>query len=107
MKRITAVKFDQLQMISPDSFNHFLPYSYACDLWSMACYYNGLQNDFVKADEEHEVVKSFQLFDEVSKEVTGFNVRAHRKFNRVQWFKLLLGSELCAYSRQQLTAIVV
>ena len=106
MNSITINQFDKLKKLSEAKFSHYLDYSEAKDLWSRSVYYNKLQNQFIKDNEESEVVTSLQLFDEETKEVNGFSIRANKNYSRFQWFTLLLGSSLYTYSRQQLKEIV-
>ncbi len=107
MEQISVYKFEQLRTIAKNTYNHPLAYSSACNLWSMVLYYTKLQNNFIQDNEAYEIVRSFQLFDEKTETVTGFNVRACSNYNRLQWFKLLLGSSLSIYSRQQIKEILI
>ena len=106
MSRITLNTFNQLKAVATKQFNYYIEFSEANDTWQRAVYYNKLQNQFIKDDEPGEVVQSIQLYDEETKSVKHFSVRAKKQYSRLQWFTLLLGASLCTYSRQQLNAVL-
>ena len=106
MKQITFETFNQLSAVARKQFDYNIEFSEARDMWAMSVYYNKLQNQLIADNEENEAVRSFQLFDEESKEVRSFSIRANKKYSRLQWFILLLGVSLCTLSRQQINTIL-
>ena len=106
MSRITLNTFTRLKSVAARQFDYYLEFSEGNDTWQRAVYYNKLQNQFIKDDEQGEAVTSLQLFDDETNSVKWFTIRASKNYSRLQWFTLLLGASLCTYSRQRLNAIM-
>ena len=104
---MTQETYSQLKTVANKQFNYFLKFSEARSLWRLSIYYNKLQNQFLKDNEPEETVKIFYLYDEETKQAKRFLVKAKKKYSRLQWFVLLLGSDLCIYSRQQIKALPI
>jgi len=100
-------KFSELQKLVSDVYNgHYLDYRSIKDTWSMAVYYNKLQNDFINSNDLNEVVLTVSLFNEESNNVESYTIRAKKNFSRKQWFILLVGRDMYNVSAQRLIKTV-
>jgi hypothetical protein len=76
------------------------------EYWTRAIWHTRYQNQLLKEEEPREPVTFIDIFDEEEGGYKKFNILAGRNFNRVQWFKLLLGSNFYLLSKQQLKEVI-
>jgi hypothetical protein len=70
-------------------------YSDILNTWNRAINYNKIQKSY----EANEAIRTIELFDEETKQCQFYNIYTH--YNRLNWFKLLIG-EQCFLTKQQL-----
>jgi len=103
---MTNIQFTELKTLSESIYNNYMTYQDCKSNWERAIYYNKLQNNFVNDGELYEVVKSTQLFNEDTKSVEYFDIKAIKQYTRKQWFIFLVGCDLYTLSSQDMRAIM-
>jgi len=100
------IQFTELKALAETIFNNYMSYQDVKSNWERAIYYNKLQNNFVNYGELYEVVTSAQLFNEDTKSVEYFNIKAVKQYTRKQWFIFLVGCDTCTQSLQDMREIM-
>ena len=103
---MTNIQFTELKALAETIFNNDMSYQDVKSNWERAIYYNKLQNNFVNYGELYEVVTSAQLFNEDTKSVEYFNIKAVKQYTRKQWFIFLVGCDTCTQSLQDMREIM-
>ena len=88
-KTLSLPKQRELQALLADKMGYEINSKFLADLWQAAVYYNKLQNDFLKDEEQYQEIRSIYLYDETLGTGDRFSIRAYRNYSRKDWFLLL------------------
>lgn len=75
-------------------------------IWKGAIYYNRLQNQLKRDNDNDSIVRVVNLWDETIQDVKNFAIKAKHNYTRLQWFKITIAANYFHFTYQELKELL-